>query len=221
MTRAKARRSKEKIAMGQITLFPRARHQSRPGAPVDEVMLVGVDAGLCLADVPQELVRISDELGIRYLAEWELAAAELEPVSWVVPRLPSQPDRRVIAITIGDEVIEQDQSGSLRRDGRPIGEGALLSYCGVRSQDEQNLGLGERAGWLLGRMEAESFVLSVHVSEPLLWIYERPAVLGVLDAFNGWMLAATHVAERVGSREGVCATATAASRAPELMDEES
>lgn len=180
--------------MGQLTLFPRQHMPTQTPGPVDEVLLIGVAAELDLTKVPSELVRVSHGLGVRYLPAWELAAAELEPLDWVAPVLPSRPGRRVIAVTIDDEVIEQDGSGTLYGNGnRSVGRGALISYCGVRSQDEQELPLGERAGWLVGRMECGSFVLSVHVSEPLLWVYERPVVLGAFGAFGGWMVAAAHL----------------------------
>lgn len=182
--------------MGQIMLFPASPMRSAAAPePVEEVLLVGVGAEFDLGAVPESLVGVCDGLGIRYLAEWELHAADLEPAEWVPPSLPSRHGRRVIAVTIDGEVIEQDRTGALYGGGdRQLGAGSLISYCGVRTQDEQRLNLGERAGWLMSRMEAESFVFSVHISEPLLWVYEAPVALGPVGAFGGWMTAASQLA---------------------------
>lgn len=181
--------------MGQVMLFPASPMKRGAPEPVEEVLVVGVCAELDLAAVPESLVRVCDGLALRYLAEWELTAAGLEPLDWVPVPLPSEPERRVIAVTIDDEVIEQDSEGALYGAGdRQVGPGALISFCGARSQDEQKLVLGERAGWLVSRREDESFVFSVHFSEPLLWIYEQPIALGPIGAFGGWMTAASHLA---------------------------
>jgi hypothetical protein len=182
-------------AMGQIMLFPASPMRRAAPEPVEEVLLVGVGAELDLAAVPESLVRVVDGLALRYLAGWELDAAGLDPLDWVPLPLPSAAGRRVIAVTIDAEVIEQESDGALYGAGDvQVGAGSLISFCGARSQDEQRLVLGERAGWLVSRREDDSFVFSVHFSEPLLWIYEQPIALGPVGAFGGWMLAANELA---------------------------
>ena len=182
--------------MGQITLFPRAAVIS-PCVPVERVLVAVVDDALDQdRPVPACLVRLNDRLGLRYLPRWELDAAGMQPQLTITTLEPSKPGRRVIAETLAGEVIEQDRGGHIWIDDQRLQGGALVSFCALPSMDEQQLTLGERAGWLLADHQDDGFVFSVRVSGPVVWMHGVPRTLGVVGTFGGWMAAAVHLLPR-------------------------
>lgn len=184
--------------MGQITLFPRSRLAHASAPPVDRVLIVSVSNSLGRdRPVPSAMVRINDRLGLRYFAEWEIQAGRVTPDLQIVSIEPSRPDRRIIAETVGGEVIEQDRAGALWIDGERLANGALISFCTLAADSqEQELALGQRAGWLFGSREEEAFSFSVRACDHLLWMYQIPEVLGSPGTFGGWMIAASHLTTR-------------------------
>ncbi len=207
MTRHRRRRRTSEVEMkkvGQIMLFPRTRPSATLPLPIKEVLLIGVRSEQDQTRIPHDLVRVGHGLGIRYLAEWELRAAEIEPLAWVPVARATRSDREPIAVTIDEELIEQDRSGVLYgAGGRAIGEGALISYSSTPSGEERCLSLGERAAWLIGGVDGETFTLSARLSEPLLWVYAPPTALGPVGAFGGWITAATSLARKESCRAHV------------------
>jgi len=180
--------------MGQLTLFPLPTPVIRRSEPIDAVRVVGVASALDLArPVPHELVRVGPQIGLRYVPQWELDASRITAHLSVEPIPPSAPGRRVIAETVEGQVIEQDCAGGLWTDGERIGAGALISFCALPDEVEQELHLGVPAGWLLAERHDGAFVFSVHVSPRLLWVFALPRALGAAGTFSGWTVAAAHL----------------------------
>lgn len=182
--------------MGQITLFP-GRVHIRPQPPIRRVLLVSVADELDRdRPVPTHLVPISHGTGLRYAARWELTAAGLDAHLLIDAVAPSQPGRRVLAETMSGELIEQDRAGALHCNGELVPGGTVVSFCSLPDEREQQLGLGQRVGWLVAERGRDAFLFSVRVSEQLLWIYEMPWILGAAGTFGGWMTAARHLMEK-------------------------
>jgi hypothetical protein len=188
--------------MGQITLFPGPVVRAHPSERVAHVLLAEVDDRLDRwYPVPTDVVRLRPGVGLRYVPAWELAASGARAHLRIQPLTPSAPDRRVIAETLDGQVLEQDHAGSLWLDDTPLHGGPLLSFCALPDQCEATFGLSERAGLLLGDRSEGTFVFTVRVLPQLLWIHERPRMLGVVGTFGGWMLAASQLVNDAEERD--------------------
>jgi hypothetical protein len=192
---ARQRKVKERIAMGQVLLF-RGPVVVRPQLPMHRVLLVSVADELDRdRPVPTHLVPFSDRIGLRYAPRWELTAAGVDPHLSIDAVAPSRPGLRVLAETMSGELIEQDRGGALYCNGELVPGGSVVSFCSLPAECEQQLALGQRVGWLVADRRRDAFVFSVRLSEPLLWIYETPRILGAAGTFGGWMTAARHLIE--------------------------
>jgi hypothetical protein len=182
--------------MGQITLFPGPVVRAQRSERLAHVLLAEIDERLdCWYPVPTEIVRLRRGLGVRYVHAWELAASGARAHLRIEPLAPSAPDKRVIAETLDGQVLEQDRAGSLWVEDTLLLGGPLLSFCALPDQCEATLGLSEHGGVLLGERVGDAFVFTVRALPQLLWIHERPRMLGVVGAFGGWMLAASQLVD--------------------------
>jgi hypothetical protein len=155
---------------GQITLFPDRREPAAPG----RVLLVGVDDALAeRRPVPTTLVRFSDDLGVRYLAEWELKAAGLTPSFWVSPPL-SEFGRHACFETIRNELVEQDDAGRMWIDEGLVCSGSLFAFGAPARGREGGLVLGEDSALLLGRHGTDGWELRIRTTSAVLWIFALP-----------------------------------------------
>ncbi len=183
-------------AVGQIKLFPRSTQRSETVRRFDTVLVVGMADGLNIFALPATLVAAGADLGLRYLAEWELKATGIEPDLMVEELPPSMRSRRVVARTLADEIVEQDDAGWLWVDDVRLDFGPLVSFGSADSAADQQLELGERAAWLLGDCADKTFGLQVRTSGPLLWIFDQPHALGGVGVFAGWLNPARHLSRR-------------------------
>ena len=169
-TRTRVRAVSRPASIGQIALFPRSPAPPAPG----RVLLVGVDDGLAeRRPVPTALVRFSDDLGVRYLAEWELMAAGLTPSFWVSPP-PSDFGRRACFETIRNELVEQDDAGRMWINDCLVCSGSLLAFGAPARGRESDLFLGEGGALLLGRRDAEGWELRIRTTSAVLWVFALP-----------------------------------------------
>jgi hypothetical protein len=189
------RRSK---SVGQLALLPQPGSEKEGEQPVQRVWLVSVaDELKPERRLPTRLVRVDPTLALRFLPEWELVAARVIAPLRVGTEEPSAEGRRVLALTLADELIEQDPDGGLWLDGERLQAGPLVSFAALGPDWEQQLCLGRRTAWLLASRTADAFAFTVRVSEPLLWVFDNPRPLTSVPTFDGWINAARQLAQAV------------------------
>lgn len=179
----RATRSTRGPVPGQIALLPQPAVAGTPS----RVLVVGVeDALVQRQSIPQRLVRVGVDLGIRYLAESELQAASISPSFWIADLPSSCPGRRVLFETITNHVVEQDDTGAMWIDDDPLGPGALVGFgCPARSHEDELI-LGERAALLVGDRTPSGWNLRVVSTTAVMWVFDRPR-LADCPPLPGWL----------------------------------
>lgn len=174
--------------MTEVIPFPRVR-RAAPGS--DRVLTVGVETGLvALAGIPTGVVRIDPDLRVRYVPEWELTLREETADLWIASRCAGAPDRCVVLETIAGDLLEQDDRGHLWLNAEELDPGALIAIANPEDERSGPVRVGDAAALLLGARDPSMYRFSVHVTAPVLWVFEQPRTLAREPVLDGWMRAA-------------------------------
>lgn len=172
--------------MTEIIRFPRVR---RPRRGPDHVLTVGVETGIAVTGIPTGIIRM-DDFRVRYVPGWELTLRDGTADMWIASRSASAPDRRVVLETIAGDLIEQDDRGHLWLNAEELDPGVLISFASAAEERSGPLGVGDTAAFLVGVRESTAYRFSVHVTAPVLWVFEQPRALAREPVLDGWMRAA-------------------------------
>jgi hypothetical protein len=173
--------------VSQLKLFATAT-LGQPARLPARVLIAGVDAELEREHaLPGRVIRVDRNLGIRFVGEDELAAAEIEPAFWLAPIAPGAPDRRVLFETLANEVVEQDEAGAIWVDDQRLLPAGLVSFGAAESQREGTLAIGEAAALLLMERQPGGCDLRVRVTPAILWIHALPRPLADGPVLDGWL----------------------------------
>lgn len=152
------------------------------------MLTVGIDdRTVRLAPIPQDVVAVDEMLGLRFLPEWEVHAAGIEPGFWIRPMEPRYSERRVLFETLSAAVIEQDERGRLWIDDDLLHRGLLVGFGAPHSRVEGALHLGSRASLLLVQESRHGWELTLRVTTPVVWIYARPNLSDGMPMVSGWL----------------------------------
>jgi hypothetical protein len=187
-----------RFAVSQTRLFEWKREAPTREPAVARVLIAGVHAELLHERVlPDRVIRVDRNLGIRYVSEAELNAAGLEPAFWLAPIVPGAPNRRVLFETLANEVVEQDERSGLWIDDQPLLPAALASFGSAESRRELVLEIGECAALLLIESQPGGWDLRVRITTPILWIHDLPRPARAGPVLDGWLAMAAEALQRV------------------------
>lgn len=174
--------------MSEVIPFPRVRRLAPAG---QRVMTVGVGTALvATSGIPTGIVCVDDDMSLRYVPAWELGVRSEVADLWVAVRLPSAPHRRVIFETLAGDVVEQDEDDRLWMNGERLDDGAPVAIGGAADEREGPLRIGDPAAVLVASRDPLSFRFAVHVTPPILWIFEPPRLIARAPVLRGWLRAA-------------------------------
>ncbi len=174
--------------MTEIIPFPRVRRTASPGG---RLLTVGVETGLvAVAGIPTGIVRMDSDVHVRYVPTWELTLRNETADLWVGSRSPTAAERRVVLETIAGDVLEQDGDGRLWMNSEQLDPGTLIEVGSAADTRSGPLCVGDAAAFLFGLHEVTVFRFTVHVTPPVLWIFEQPHTLARAPVLDGWTRAA-------------------------------
>jgi hypothetical protein len=174
--------------MTQFALFPTKTAADEDDPQIAHVLIAGIhDTLIEQHPLPSRVVRMTHNLGIRYIGEAELAAAELEPAFWICPIAPSALDRRVLFETLANEVVEQDERGQIWIDDQLLIPRGLVSFGSADREREGEIRLGESAALLLAEHQEGGWAVRVRITAPVVWLFEGPRPISGVPILDGWM----------------------------------
>jgi hypothetical protein len=195
--------SAPKAGTGQLGLFPPS-HLLR--ATPTRVLIVGVEGEqLERHSAPDAVVGFSADLGIRYVADWEVQASGRAPDFWIASACTDAPNRRVLFETITGELCEQDDEGRIWLDDQPLRPGALLGFGTPTRPEDGTLHLGEPAALLIGSVCVRGWQMRLYTTSALVWIHETPRPRPGATWPRGWLALAGYPAPAGigGSRDAI------------------
>lgn len=182
----------------QTRLFewPRKREESE-SAHIARVVIAGVADQLIQARaVPDRLIRFGSDIAVRFMPEWELVAAGLEPAFWILPVVAGGLDRQVLVETLGEDVVEQDEAGRIWLNGGLAQPAYLAGFGSLSSGPSTPAQIGQPFALLLMERSQTGWALRIHVTAPVLWVHASARPVQGWPALDGWIRVARLVADR-------------------------
>lgn len=184
----------------QTRLFEWLREEASGPAPVARVVIAGVADRLIEArPAPDRPIRFERDLAVRFMPEWEIEAAALEPAFWILPLQAGAPDRTVLLETFGEEVVEQDKAGRIWLNGC-LAQPPHLVGCGSLSLGPSTPAqVGQPFALLLMERSQTGWAFRIHVTGPVLWVHAPARPVEGWPVFDGWIAVARSAADAQAS----------------------
>lgn len=172
----------------QLLLFPGARRVLQAHAGERRVFVAAVDDELA-SELPTVPVPMDDQISVRYVRGAEVVGGRLTADFWIDRPEASAFDRRVILITLADDVLEQDSIGRLWLNGAQL-EGGVLVDAAQPVGASSTFSAGAAAALLCMHRELRRCAIVVNVIGPVLWVFEQPRALAPGPILEGWRVIA-------------------------------